>query len=71
MTYINNDQNDILPTLGEPLADDPLYVNGVDDAFEEALGDLLFVEGIDFRFGAFGLVTWGTCPLGSHKLGGT
>lgn len=70
MAYLKNAQNGILLALGGALADDPLCFERVDEIFEEAHGNLLVVKGADFRFGAFELVTYGTCPLSSCKPGG-
>lgn len=56
--------------LGVAFTNNMLYVDRVDEAFEEALGDLPVVEGAIFGLSTFGLVTWGACPLGSCKLRG-
>lgn len=56
MAYLKNAQNNTLSILGGALANDPLYIDKVKEAFEEALGDHLVVEGADLRFGAFELV---------------
>lgn len=55
MAYLKNTQNSILSALGGAPVDNPLCINGVDEA--------LIVEGIDFELGTFELVTRGTYPL--------
>lgn len=63
MPYLKNAYNDALLALGGALTDDPLYVDRIDESFEEALGDLPFVEDAGLRLDAFELVVWGTFPL--------
>lgn len=66
-TYLKDAPNGIFSKLESPLTDDLPSVNGADKAFEEALGDLLIVEGVILGLGTFAQVTRSTRPLGNHK----
>lgn len=65
MTYQKDTLNDILSGLFVALTDDLLCI----DEMNEALGDHFVIEGLGFGLGAFGLVAWGTHPLGGCRLG--
>lgn len=61
--YLKDAQNDILQILARAPTDDLLYVDEMDEAFEETFGDFPIIEGADIRLGTFEDVTWDTCPL--------
>lgn len=57
MLYLKDTPDGVVLVLGGPLIDDPLGVDGADEAFEEVLGNLPIIKDAIFGLGTFGLAT--------------
>lgn len=61
--YLKDAQDYAPLALGGALTNNLLYIDRMNKAFKEALGDLQIIKGANFSFGTFELVTQGAYPL--------